>query len=128
MQEDIRRYLGYSAEVKIVPTLCYVLTIDSTVLKNYGTLGGRKTNNLSESGNRYLKNRPVSDITEFLNNFSTLPVVDESAYSNPIDLTLSDQEAQDLVSIKSALSKYGIYLKKSTRLLNNFFIYYHQSN
>ena len=72
MQEDIRRYLGYSATIKIIPTSCYVLTVDSSVLKKHLTKGGPAINNLSEAVNRCLQNRPLSDITEFLDNLLLL--------------------------------------------------------
>jgi thiol-disulfide isomerase/thioredoxin len=125
MQEDIRRYLGYAAAIKKIPTDCFVITIDSLILAKYLSAGGRPVNNLAQPGDRHLQNRPLSDVAEFLDQLFITPVVDESGFDSRINLTLSDSDVKNFSSLKAALSRYGICLSKSTRLLDNFFIYKH---
>jgi len=116
MQEDLYRYfrLNIQKEKRMVKSL--VLTWDKkskNALSNGGTssstLVGRQT-----GVPKYLINRPISELINFLNKHYSIPVLDESGFNSCIDMELPEKFENSEV-LKKLLNKYGFDLREELR-------------
>jgi len=126
MQQDLLRQFGYSVSNKIIPADCWVVQTDTSLLKAYKTIGGKKINNLADPDRPFLRNRPVSDIMEFFQRQVSIPVVNEAGLMM-IDIELPAYHTFNVKTFVTVLARYGIYLREEHRNLTQYFIY-HQLN
>ncbi|HMJ48247.1 MAG TPA: hypothetical protein VK498_13020 [Ferruginibacter sp.] len=123
MQDDLKRWLGFSASIDTIATDCYILKADSVVLKKYISTGKKNTNTLNAISGRTLKSGSLSELAGYLDSKLPLHVLDETGFIYRIDLVLPDTGNDDLESFRLTLAPYGITIIKGERDLPNLFIY-----
>jgi len=126
MKEDIYRYFGVNARIIQRKVQCYILSlVDSSRLR---TKGGEPY----VSGNMYylkLQNTDFSSLFEHIQAYNegckTAPykglesgiIVDETNFTSRVDINITAR-MNDISSLKSELSKYGLALLAGERLVD----------
>lgn len=122
MLADLNRYSGYIGTIENRMVDCLVLVKISS-LDEIKTEGDKpKISYTSSSSGVTLVNQPMSYFINILNDETSikLPVIDETGYTENVDLTISD--FTDLGNLKNELNRYGLDLIPSKRNLNMFVI------
>jgi thiol-disulfide isomerase/thioredoxin len=120
MLEDLNRYSGYDGKIEKRRVKCLVLRNSKLVAKISSREGGSSVNNLRETeAVKYLHNQPISDLVNYLDAILPLPVLDESNFTQHIDLRLP-VDLTDIPGLQTALSKYGLTLAETERELDMF--------
>lgn len=117
MLKALNEFSGYSALIEKQRTKCLVMkkTGASDDLK---TKGGTVVSNLVKT-TVILRNAPLEHLIVYLNvnnQFTDLNVIDETGYTDNIDLNLGT--VKDLAELKKALQKYGLTLIEEERDLS----------
>ena len=123
VQQDLKRFTGFSSVVTNTPTDCYILTADTAILALHRSRGGNPVNKLYEPDEQYMQNRPVKTLAYYLDGILDKPVVEETGINYTIDLSLSGINGSNFAAVQSALLAFGFRLTPSQRILPNFIIY-----
>ena len=126
MRQDLERYFGLGIRIEKLLTACYVLSADTSLLYTYKSRGGKPESFLYEPAHRYLVNRPFSIRGHYLDETLDLPVADESGININVDIDLGKTDLKNISALQEALSRYGITLVRSERMLDNLIIYQKQ--
>ncbi len=122
MQEDIRKYFGYSAVREKTLSDCYTLNVDTTLMRTNVTKGGKRLNLLDDSLVRAFKNCTIFEMCTSLENLLKLPVIDESHYSGRVSIDLENADLKNFTSLKDALRNKGINIEKGQRFIDKLCI------
>ena len=128
MQEDLERYFGYRITSQKMPTPCYRLLVDSSLLKKSAAGSGENANSLAGRPPHYFRNRPLSDLAEYLEKTLPLPFIRSYDFRGKISISLPDELPTDFNGWQQILAVYGIYLMEDTAELSHYFIYNHPPN
>lgn len=122
MLADLNRYLDVRLSLRKQMTNCLVLvrTSKQDKLKSKGNSSGR--NFSEEQGHLTMKDEPLVNLISLLNEIplSKLPIIDETGYTNNIDVNLSD--VYDLEELRKSLAQYDLDLQEAKRDLLMFVV------
>lgn len=121
MLQDLNKGTDYRGHLEKRQVTSYILSINDGGAK-IKTKGGEQVNTLFREKSSLLQNYPISDLVAELNELKeiTYPVVDETHYSEPIDIQI--RGALSFANIQKQLRRYGLDLKVGTKALNMFVI------
>src|SRR5690606_15413378 len=122
MLKDLNRYTAYLGFIEKRTIKCYVLTSTGD-LDRIKTKGGKPRIELfPETGQSLFINYPLTFLVDRLNSNDVLPlpIVDESGYSENVDLEFSGNP--DVFSLKSELRRYNLDLMVGYRQLDMFIL------
>ncbi len=122
MQQDLQRLLGLYAVDSIIMREVYTLTADSNQLLKYVSKGEKPLNELDMPNNRYMLNTSLETLTGFLDERLDLPVLDESGFTQQLDLRLQ-LEQFDIATVSRCLQPLGLSLQRATRKTRAFIIH-----
>lgn len=121
MLQDLNRYTQYNGHVEKRKVKCLVLTRAGD-LDRIKTKRGKPSLTLVRNRISSMVNQPLSVLVVRLNSRSeiSLPVVDETGFSENVDLEFSG--SLDVDTLKGDLQAHGLDLVESYRLLNMFIL------
>jgi len=115
MLADLNRYTSYRAALERRKIKCLVLRRkgDLTLIRSKG---GKSENSLPYNKPSKITNYPLSSLVSRLNDLDcfALPVIDETGYSDHVDLSFSGTLDPDM--LKAELNAQGLDLKEVTRV------------
>ena len=114
MLATLSEYSGYPATIEPQRKKCLVLKKTSTA-KNIATKGGTPIDDFFKKP-ALIRNKTLETLIVALNvndQFTPLPVIDETAYSGEVDLNLGN--ISDLQALKKALKRYHLELIEEER-------------
>lgn len=117
MLKALNEFSGYSALIEKQRTKCLVLK-KTGASDDVKTKGGTMVSNGLKT-TVILRNAPLEHLIVYLNvnnQFTDLNVIDETGYTDNVDLNLST--VKDLAELKKALQKYGLTLIEEERDLS----------
>lgn len=119
MQNDLFAFFKIKGSIEKRNTQCYVLTVSDSSLpvKGKGEPGNTLSDNISI--NRVMINQPLSILAERLNQLLPIPVIDESNYTQNINLQLPAQ-LNNVDALNAALKKQGLQLTQQKRTMDFF--------
>ncbi|HWB63073.1 MAG TPA: TlpA disulfide reductase family protein, partial [Chitinophagales bacterium] len=119
MQSDLFAFFKIKGSIEKRSSPCYVLTVldSSLIVKGKGEPG----NTLSDSINipRVIINQPLSVLTERLDQLLPLPVINETAYTQNVNLQLP-VKLTDVDALNNALKKQGLLLIQQNKTMDFF--------
>ena len=119
-RQDLERAFQSTVEKEKRLVKCYVLTKNKNLNKINGIFSDSSSADIEKSTrNKFIKNKPVKYLTDFMNTISYTPVVDETQISEPVTIlfpyNIYDYKMEQW---KSFLSGYGIELTEAMRELD----------
>lgn len=120
MQQDLVDYFGYHASIADRRIKCLIVKKDLH-RKKLEPYAKKPANNLGVAGvpNHYIHHQPISILVDYLNRNLPWPVLDETGYTQPVNLQLP-RDLSDLGLLKKALGKDGFDLNESIRTIKVF--------
>ena len=115
MLEDLNRYAPFTVKIQKKQVKCLVL-IRTSVMDKLATKGGAYRCSFPRTPS-ILRNAPIKDMVNMLNgdDFSHLPVVDETGYAGKADLQVSGVKSLD--QLRKELASYDLDLVEAVREL-----------
>lgn len=119
MQNDLLAFFKIKGSVEKRNSKCYVLTVvdSSLLIKGNGEPGNTLSDNINI--NRVVINEPLSVLAERLNQLLPIPVIDETAYKQNVNLQLPAQ-LTDVDALNAVLKTQGIQLTAENRTMDFF--------
>jgi hypothetical protein len=118
LQSDLQNYFGYSASVETRLMPCWVLTATDQARKKLKS-SYPKYQGESGAAGIHAKHLPMELLFAEIRHYAPppyVPVFDETGIIDPIDIDF-DAAMIDLEDVKKALSKHGLILEKTNRLM-----------
>lgn len=121
MQHDLIDFFRYKAQVEKRVINCLVLKNNMRIKKPVSRDGIPSDNigNIGES--KYIHHEPISTLVDYLNRNLPIPVLDETDFDKPVDMSLPT-DLSNISLLKAALRKYGFNLIKSQKTMEVFVI------
>ncbi|WON93787.1 TlpA disulfide reductase family protein [Sphingobacterium sp. UGAL515B_05] len=122
MLADLNRYLDVTLSLRKQMTDCLVL-VRTSKLDKFKSKGNSSGRNFSvDQGKLSVKDEPLVNLVSLLNDIplSKLPVIDETGYTNNIDLTLTG--INNLEELRKSLAQYDLDLQEAKRDLLMFLV------
>jgi len=122
MLSILNQYSGYTGTFEERMLKCWVLLKKSPTI-TFISKGGKTQNRLSDKNKPSLTNGNLSMLVSYINNLPEISelVLDDTGFDGKIDLELTGSFS-DLQSIQEKLSKKGLVLKSSERMVKVFVI------
>jgi len=122
LEKELAHVLGVTISIQnlLVDALVLVRTSNHDKVKS----SGAKSLN---DGKGKLINLPLDQLVRLIEQAVILPVVDETGYTNEVDLDLGIKSWTDIVAVRKALSRYDLDLQPVKRNLRMFVIADNQS-
>jgi thiol-disulfide isomerase/thioredoxin len=124
MQEDLENYFHYDAKVVTRKTKCLVINTLPNIRKPI-SMGGKPGHNFVNFdytvSSKYISNQPISELIDYLNSVLSLPVINETNFTQNVDMKLPN-DPLNIDSLKSALHQYGFDMKEAERDIKVFVI------
>ena len=115
MQGDLKRYFNISAKKEILKMKCLVLSVSGTPKP---APAGVKTDFDLEPNTleKYISNYPPAEVTKLLNNYTHLPIIDETNITSNITIDLP-YNINDISKLQQAFAAKGFNLSEEERML-----------
>ncbi|PRY09808.1 AhpC/TSA family protein [Pontibacter ummariensis] len=115
MLSDLNQYSGFHGTIEKRPLTCLVLKLSGSPRK-IKTKGGPQISTLYQPGPKRMRNAPLSFLVNQLLSEEGIsyPVLDETGYSDPVDLDISSDLA-DLPALRRELQRYNLELVEEQR-------------
>ena len=119
MANDLKNYFDYKVGIVKRKMRCLVLQANENAKEAISKGGSSKHNFGNNNEPKYILNQSVSELTDFLNGNLLLPVLNETNFTQPVDMKLPD-DILNIDSLKTDLNRYGFDLKIAEREMNVF--------
>jgi len=118
MAEDLKRYFGLQIFTEKRAVQCFVLYVTNKQLLFSPNIADVESN-IWDDDNRpkYMHNRPISQLVEYLNAKQLTPILDSTGNINRITVDDLPSDLTNISLLKKALSKYGLDFKEEKRPL-----------
>jgi len=123
MQQDLLRYFGIYVKKEKLPLPCYLLQADTAMLAKFRSKGGKPENRLYEKINRYIRNKPLTILSGYLDWILDKNVIQQTDINYNLDLALPDIPEIDMAALQQYLQGFGITLTPTTATIEQFVIY-----
>jgi hypothetical protein len=122
MQEDLKRYFDLTVIKEKRITKCLVLK-SKGVSRNAISNGDKSETNLydDDPSPKYLHNYPISALIQHLNNYSRIPVIDETSFTENINIELP-ADPLNIPLLQAALKRYGFDLVEENREIDFYIL------
>lgn len=121
MQEDLKRYFGLNIVKEKRTSKCLVLR-KNEIPESILSKEGKAETNIYDNDDptpKYMHNYPISALIHHLNNYSKIPVFDETGFTKKVNIELP-VDPLDIPMLQAALKKYGFDLTEESREIEFF--------